>query len=117
MRFMRAILIALLTVSIQAQASAQADFRRGDANVDGVVDIADAGHIFTFLWLGGFPGMCRDALAQTRLCVCVAAGGASDWSTAGSTMIFFCLAIISRAIAAFSLTIALSLSIFNAASR
>jgi hypothetical protein len=36
-------------------------FRRGDANSDGIVNIADAVTIFTFLFLGGVTPLCMDA--------------------------------------------------------
>ena len=53
--------MAALLVLIVSQVNAQQGFRRGDANADGVVDIADAEYVVNFNFLGGPEFPCWDA--------------------------------------------------------
>src|SRR5262245_4828202 len=48
-------------ISTGDRALAQAQFRRGDCNVDGVVDIADASFLSRHLFLGEPPSACESA--------------------------------------------------------
>ena len=53
-----ALVLSQLVVPMQADAE---DFRRGDVNVDGVVDISDGIRIINRLFLGADPFPCDDA--------------------------------------------------------
>jgi hypothetical protein len=50
-----------LTVTLDAGESPLPQFRRGDANDDGAVNIADAAFVLNFLFLGGPTPVCLDA--------------------------------------------------------
>jgi hypothetical protein len=50
-----------LQVTIRSQDPGANDFRRGDTNASGGVDISDASAIFNYLFLGGKAPSCRDA--------------------------------------------------------
>src|SRR5262245_11266988 len=49
-------------VLIQKDGLAQADFRRGDANVDGAVDLSDVAFLSDFFSGSGRDGPCQDAM-------------------------------------------------------
>jgi hypothetical protein len=54
--------LALGLVFLQGGVLAQADFRRGDANVDGVVDLSDVAFLIDFFAGSGRDGPCHDAM-------------------------------------------------------
>jgi hypothetical protein len=56
-----AFVLALALAAATRPALAQSDFRRGDANSDGVVDLSDGVFVFDFLFLGGSPPTCLAA--------------------------------------------------------
>ena len=58
----RGLIVGLALVLLQGRAAAQAEFRRGDANVDGVVDIADVYFIFAKGFIGEPVPTCQAAM-------------------------------------------------------
>ncbi len=68
-RFKIAALLAgvafVLCAALPAPCRAQADFRRGDANVDGVVDLSDAVFIIHYIYRGTPVPTCMDAADAT----------------------------------------------------
>ncbi|MCZ6793321.1 MAG: hypothetical protein O7J95_06885, partial [Planctomycetota bacterium] len=54
--------LALLASSADLSARVPENFVRGDADRSEIVDVSDAVHVLTYLFLGGSPGPCLDAM-------------------------------------------------------